>query len=94
MIAKQQIVSRQIKQGTITYFRCSLCECVCVFACMHALGGGGDSNHAKSSTPVSSFAEDKDLSILVPNNDRHSLPFAGEIQQVEKFVLPELTKIC
>lgn len=70
-----------------------VCVCVCVHECMHELGVG-DSKHAKSSTPVSSFAEDKDLSILVPNNDRHSLPFASEIQQVEKFVLPELTKIC
>lgn len=43
--------------------------------------------------PVSSFAKDEDLSILVPDNDRHSLPFASEIQQVENFVLPELTKI-
>lgn len=36
MITKQQIVSRHIKQGTSTYFRCSLCDSVCVCLCMNA----------------------------------------------------------
>lgn len=38
--------------------------------------------------PISSFAQDKNLAILIPDNHRHSFPLAGEIQQVKNFELP------
>lgn len=45
--------------------------------------------------PVRAFAEQKNLPILILDNDRHSLPFACKIQQIEEFELPEYCqKIC
>eukprot|EP00250_Pteridium_aquilinum_P031104 c42982_g1_i1 orf=3-227(-) len=41
-------------------------------------------------TPIGPFAEKEDITTVVLNYDRHSLPCAAELQEIKNFVFSEI----